>query len=165
MDKALITYYKDGITSNKLPTGIYSIFTIKTQRFTVDTLEELTPQSFIDATEQLKKTEEMQAVMMKELENDITLQKKIEECSIENINFDYFKSIINLPLTNKIKVKNGDIVDVGDEYILKFNNDVDVIVYIHSVFLLLFKRIHPCKKISSSSCVEFNCWIWNQNYL
>jgi len=135
MDKNLITYFKDGITINKLPTGKYSIFTEKTQRFTVDTLEELTPQSFIDAMAKLKEKEKLEEELMKEYRKEIKKQKKIEERSIDNVDFNYFKSIVELPTKTKISTKDGVIVDVGDEYLIKFNNDSELIVYIHSVYL------------------------------
>lgn len=44
--KELIEYVKDGITIIKNNDGTYRIFTIPTQHFSVDSLEELTPERF-----------------------------------------------------------------------------------------------------------------------
>lgn len=46
MNKELIKYFENGISIDRLPNGKYSVFTVKTKRFTIDSLEELTPDTF-----------------------------------------------------------------------------------------------------------------------
>jgi len=133
MEKNLIQYIKDGITIDKLPNGKYSVFTIQTQRFTINSLEELTPQSFEDAIKRYQEKEELQKQAMTKFQDEITT-KKIEGIPVDKISFDYFKSIVEQPPKSEFKVMNGENIPVGDKYLLKFNNDMEYEVYIHSVY-------------------------------
>jgi len=133
MEKNLIPYIKDGITIDKLPNGKYSVFTIQTQRFTINSLEELTPQSFEDAIKRFEEKEELQRQAMAKFQEEV-FSKKIEGIPVDKLTFEYFKSIIDQPTTSEFKVMNGETVPVGDKYLLKFNNDMEYEVYIHSVY-------------------------------
>ena len=46
--KDLIPYIKDGLTIERKLDGGYRVFTIPTQHFSVDSLEDLTPERFED---------------------------------------------------------------------------------------------------------------------
>ena len=55
--KELKEFIEDGITISKTNSG-YEVFTIKTQKFKINSLDELTPESFMTAIEsQIKLTE------------------------------------------------------------------------------------------------------------
>jgi hypothetical protein len=132
MEKELVKYFENGISIDKLRNGKFSVFTVKTQRFVIDTLEELTPQTFENAIIQLEESDKIQreaiALLQKQLEKDmfdgIAGQKSI---------FEYFKSIVELPQLNEIVVKSGNKVAVGDKYLMKTNNGKEYQVYVHSV--------------------------------
>lgn len=131
MDKELIEYFKDGVSIDKLPNGKYSVFTAKTKRFTVDSLESLTAQSFIDVLtdleEKRKNEQETLAKLRKEKEQELA-----KWTSIENLTYEYFKNILELPSLMEIPVMGGKTAKVGYKYLLKFNNGNEYEVYIHT---------------------------------
>jgi len=125
MDKELIKYFKDGITIDKLQTGKYAIFTVKTQRFTIESFEQA-----ITLLEERKKIQsEMIISRQKEIE-----QNKIEGISVKDLSFDYFKTISEQPKLTEITVGSGGTVKVGNKYLLRLNNGQEHEVYVHSVY-------------------------------
>jgi hypothetical protein len=57
--KELKEFIEDGITISKTNSG-YEVFTIKTQKFNINSLDELTPESFMTAIESQRKLTELQ---------------------------------------------------------------------------------------------------------
>ena len=55
--KEILKYIQEGITINKGKDG-YNIFTPQTQRFKINSLEELTPERFEEAIERFKEYQE-----------------------------------------------------------------------------------------------------------
>ena len=132
MEKELIKYFKDGITIDKLPTGKYSIFTVKTQRFAIDSLEELTPESFEQAITALEEREKIQSEMFTLFQKELE-QYTIEGIPVEELTFEYFKSISELPKTSEIVFNHGEHIQVGPKYQLRLNDGRIHNAYVHSV--------------------------------
>ena len=133
MEMNLLQYFKDGITIDKLHNGKYSIFTIKTQRFTVNSLEELTPESFEKAITALEEREKLTAEAMSEFQKNIDTPV-LEGIPIENLTYDYFKLIAESPKTSEVIFGNGESIPVGDKYQMSLNDGRVYDVYIHSVY-------------------------------
>ena len=131
MNKELLKYFENGISIDKLPNGKYSIFTVKTQRFVVDSLEELTPERFERAIQiQLERETTQEEFMKVALGEEV----KIEEVPVEKSTFEYFKSILDLPKSNKVIIKNLGEVEVGPKYRMVLTNGGEYGVYVHSVY-------------------------------
>ena len=75
MDNAIYEYIKNGITINGNPIDGYEVFTIPTQWFHIDSLQQLTPQVFEYEIKVQQEYEEMSSIMMsevfKEVQNEI----------------------------------------------------------------------------------------------
>jgi len=131
MNKELIEFFKDGLTIDKLPNGKYSIFTPSTKRFTINNLEELTPEHFTkilnELVEKRRIEEETIARLRKEKEEELA-----RWTSIENLTYEFFKSILDLPPLTEIPVMGGKTAKVGYKYLMKFNNGQEYEVYIHT---------------------------------
>jgi len=75
MDREIYEYIKNGITIDGNPTEGYTVFTIPTQHFHIDSLQQLTPQVFEEMIEEQKEYERMSSELMsevfKEVQNEI----------------------------------------------------------------------------------------------
>ena len=75
MDREIYEYIKNGITINGNPIDGYTVFTIPTQHFHIDSLHQLTPQVFEEMIEEQKEYERMSSELMsevfKEVQNEI----------------------------------------------------------------------------------------------
>jgi hypothetical protein len=75
MDREIYEYIKNGITINGNPTEGYTIFTIPTQHFHIDSLHQLTPQVFQEMIEEQIESEkihsEIMSVVFKEVQKEI----------------------------------------------------------------------------------------------
>ena len=68
MEKEYLKYIKDGISIDGNPTDGYSVFTIPTQRFKISSLDELNVLRFEKAIDDLKKREELENQLLREIE-------------------------------------------------------------------------------------------------
>jgi len=66
MNKDIKEYIEDGIKIDKIDGG-YSVFTVKTQRFTIETLDDLNKDTFISAIQKLKERNKLQEQLFKEI--------------------------------------------------------------------------------------------------
>ena len=71
MDNKIYEYIKNGITINGDPVGGYQVFTIPTQHFKIDSLHQLTPETFENAIQKQKELDELTSEMFKEVQNEI----------------------------------------------------------------------------------------------
>jgi hypothetical protein len=71
MDKAIYEFIKNGITINGDPVGGYQVFTIPTQHFKIDSLHQLTPETFEREIQKQKVYDELTSEMFKEVQNEI----------------------------------------------------------------------------------------------
>lgn len=75
MDREIYEYIKNGITINGNPTEGYTVFTIPTQHFKIDSLHQLTPETFEREIQKQKEYERMSSELMsevfKEVQNEI----------------------------------------------------------------------------------------------
>jgi hypothetical protein len=77
MDNTIYEYIKNGITINGDPVGGYQVFTIPTQHFKIDSLHQLTPETFENAIQKQKEYERMSSELMSEVFKEV--QNKIDE--------------------------------------------------------------------------------------
>lgn len=71
MDNAIYEYIKNGITITGNPIDGYEVFTIPTQHFKMDSLHQLTPETFENAIQKQKERDELTSEMFKEVQNEI----------------------------------------------------------------------------------------------
>lgn len=75
MDREIYEYIKNGITIDGNPTEGYTVFTIPTQHFKIDSLHQLTPETFEKEIQKQKEYERMSSELMsevfKEVQNEI----------------------------------------------------------------------------------------------
>jgi len=75
MDNTIYEYIKNGITIDGNPIDGYTVFTIPTQHFKIDSLHQLTPETFENAIQKQKEYERMSSELMsevfKEVQNEI----------------------------------------------------------------------------------------------
>jgi hypothetical protein len=71
MDNTIYEYIKNGITIKGDPVGGYEVFTIPTQHFKIDSLHQLTPETFENAIQKQKELDELTSEMFKEVQNEI----------------------------------------------------------------------------------------------
>ena len=71
MDREIYEYIKNGITITGNPIEGYTIFTIPTQHFKIDSLEQLTPQTFKDAIVKQIGYEKLSSELWSELNQEI----------------------------------------------------------------------------------------------
>jgi hypothetical protein len=71
MDNAIYEYIKNGITINGDPVGGYQVFTIPTQHFKIDSLHQLTPETFEREIQKQKVHDELTSEIFKEVQNEI----------------------------------------------------------------------------------------------
>lgn len=128
MNGELIKYFENGITIDKLPNGKYSIFTKKTQRFVIDSLEQLTPELF---EEHIQKDLTPKPTTDTDT-NTVNTIEKSEGIAGEYLTYDLFKNISDSQKTNT-KVHNQ-----RNKYRLTMNSGGSAEVYVHTV---VFKSI------------------------
>ena len=71
MDKAIYEYIKDGITITGNPIDGYTVFTIPTQHFKMDSLHQLTPETFEREIQKQKVHDELTSEIFKEVQKEI----------------------------------------------------------------------------------------------
>jgi hypothetical protein len=71
MDNAIYEYIKYGITINGNPIDGYKVFTIPTQHFHIDSLHQLTPETFEREIQEQKEHDEFISEIFKEVQNEI----------------------------------------------------------------------------------------------
>ena len=128
MNKELIKYFENGITIDKLKNGKFSVFTVATQRFTIDSLEELNPESFEKAMLELKNREEHQKKLLMQFELEIknTTPQTILRISPKDFTIGYFLSISEMTSKNENDIS-------GPKYHIELNDGTGYDVYVYSV--------------------------------
>lgn len=71
MDNAIYEYIKNGITIDGNPIDGYTIFTIPTQHFKMDSLHQLTPETFEREIQKQKVHDKLTSEIFKEVQNEI----------------------------------------------------------------------------------------------
>jgi len=71
MDNAIYEYIKNGITIDGNPIDGYTVFTIPTQHFHIDSLHQLTPQIFQEMIEEQKQHDELRLKILEEVQKEI----------------------------------------------------------------------------------------------
>lgn len=71
MDNAIYEYIKNGITITGNPDDGYTVFTIPTQHFHIDSLHQLTPETFEREIQKQKEHDELTSEIFKEVQNEI----------------------------------------------------------------------------------------------
>jgi hypothetical protein len=71
MDNAIYEYIKNGITINGNPTDGYEVFTVPTQHFKIDSLHQLTPETFEREIQKQKEHNELAFEIFKEVQKEI----------------------------------------------------------------------------------------------
>jgi hypothetical protein len=71
MDNTIYEYIKDGITIKGNPLDGYKVFTIPTQWFNMDSLHQLTPETFEREIQKQKDHDELTSEIFKEVQNEI----------------------------------------------------------------------------------------------
>jgi hypothetical protein len=71
MDNEIYEYIKNGITIDGNPIDGYTVFTIPTQHFKIDSLHQLTPETFENAIQKQKERDELTSEIFKELQIEI----------------------------------------------------------------------------------------------
>jgi|694.fasta_scaffold58976_10 hypothetical protein len=71
MDNAIYEYIKNGITINGNPIDGYTVFTIPTQHFKIDNLDELTKWTFENEIRKQKEHDELTSEIFKEVQKEI----------------------------------------------------------------------------------------------
>jgi hypothetical protein len=71
MDREIYEYIKNGITINGDPVGGYQVFTIPTQHFKIDSLHQLTPETFEREIQKQKEHDELTSEIFKEVRKEI----------------------------------------------------------------------------------------------
>ena len=74
MDNNIFEYIKNGITINGNPTDGYKVFTIPTQWFNIDSLDELTPETFEREIQKQKDHDELTSEIFREVSNEIDME-------------------------------------------------------------------------------------------
>lgn len=71
MDNKIYEYIKNGITINGNPLDGYQVFTIPTQHFHIDSLHQLTPETFEREIQKQKEHDELTSEIFKEVQKEI----------------------------------------------------------------------------------------------
>jgi hypothetical protein len=71
MDNSIYDYIKNGITIKGNPLDGYEVFTIPTQHFKMDSLHQLTPETFENAIQKQKEHDELTSEIFKEVQKEI----------------------------------------------------------------------------------------------
>mgnify|MGYP006327261175 CR=1 len=83
MDNKIYEYIKHGITINGNPIEGYEVFTIPTQHFKIDSLHQLTPETFENAIQKQKELDELTSEMFKEVFKEV--QNEIDQDIINQL--------------------------------------------------------------------------------
>ncbi len=118
MNAELIKYFQDGITIDKLPNGKFSVFTFKTKRFVVDSLEDLTPDAFENALTAAIEKEKIDKEAIAEFHRKKMEELQPVEQTPSNYTLDYFSSILTIPKSFEFTCRNGKTVNVGSLFTL-----------------------------------------------
>ena len=89
MDNKIYEYIKNGITIDGNPIDGYKVFTIPTQHFRIDSLDELTPETFENAIQKQKDHDELTSEIFREVSNEIVNRLKIMVNNIDRLYNDY----------------------------------------------------------------------------
>lgn len=71
MNNSIYDYIKNGITIKGNPLDGYEVFTIPTQHFKMDSLHQLTPETFENAIQKQKERDKLTSEIFKEVQNEI----------------------------------------------------------------------------------------------
>jgi hypothetical protein len=74
MDNSIYEYIKNGITIKGNPLDGYEVFTIPTQHFKMDSLHQLTPETFENAIQKQKERDELTSEMFKEVFKEVQIE-------------------------------------------------------------------------------------------
>ena len=74
MDNSIYEYIKNGITIKGNPLDGYEVFTIPTQHFKMDSLHQLTPETFENAIQKQKELDELTSEMFKEVFKEVQIE-------------------------------------------------------------------------------------------
>ena len=83
MDNSIYDYIKNGITIKGNPLDGYEVFTIPTQHFKMDSLHQLTPETFENAIQKQKERDELTSEMFKEVFKEV--QNEIDQDIINQL--------------------------------------------------------------------------------
>lgn len=83
MDNSIYDYIKNGITIKGNPLDGYEVFTIPTQHFKMDSLHQLTPETFENAIQKQKELDELTSEMFKEVFKEV--QNEIDQDIINQL--------------------------------------------------------------------------------
>jgi hypothetical protein len=83
MDNSIYEYIKNGITIKGNPLDGYEVFTIPTQHFKMDSLHQLTPETFENAIQKQKELDELTSEMFKEVFKEV--QNEIDQDIINQL--------------------------------------------------------------------------------
>jgi hypothetical protein len=87
MDNSIYEYIKNGITIDGNPIDGYKVFTIPTQWFHIDSLDELTPETFEREIQKQKDHDEITSEIFKEVQKEID-QEIVNQLKIMANNID-----------------------------------------------------------------------------
>lgn len=74
MDNTIYEYIKNGITINGNPIDGYTVFTIPTQHFHIDSLHQLTPETFEREIQKQKDHDELTSEIFREVQKEIDME-------------------------------------------------------------------------------------------
>ena len=83
MDNSIYEYIKNGITIDGNPIDGYTVFTIPTQHFKMDSLHQLTPETFENEIQKQKERDELTSEMFKEVFKEV--QNEIDQDIINQL--------------------------------------------------------------------------------
>ncbi len=83
MDNSIYDYIKNGITIKGNPLDGYEVFTIPTQHFKMDSLHQLTPETFENAIQKQKERNELTSEIFKEVFKEV--QNEIDQDIINQL--------------------------------------------------------------------------------
>jgi hypothetical protein len=83
MDNSIYEYIKNGITIKGNPLDGYEVFTIPTQHFKMDSLHQLSPETFENAIQKQKERDELTSEMFKEVFKEV--QNEIDQDIINQL--------------------------------------------------------------------------------
>jgi hypothetical protein len=127
MDNEIYEYIKNGITINGDPVGGYQVFTIPTQHFKIDSLHQLTPETFEREIQKQKDHDELTSEIFKEVQNEIN-QEILNQLRGGEPNPDFIPMNTTDRLFNKfMETSEGDpdLIWNKDQFVNMLLNDDD----------------------------------------
>jgi hypothetical protein len=169
MDREIYEYIKNGITINGNPTEGYTVFTIPTQHFKIDSLHQLTPETFEKEIQKQKEYERMSSELMsevfkevqKEIDQDILNQLRGGEPNPDIVPMDTIDRLYKNYLIEDAKI----LPNMSKEEMIKFGYNLSKVEFIDK---LLFDDDFY-QKWGENCCEEltyierYNIWI-GKNY-